>query len=98
MPAASSAAKGTRSRAACTAWAFRWVNALSTRVEVNVRRDGSEYRIAFDHGKTCEKLERTGDAKGTGTKTTFWPDPEIFTETTIFDYDTLANRFREMAF
>ena len=74
------------------------VNALSTRVEVNVCRDGSEYRIAFDHGKTCEKLERVGAAKHTGTKTTFWPDPEIFTETTIFDYDTLANRFREMAF
>ena len=74
------------------------VNALSSRVEVNVRRDGSEYKIAFDHGKTCEKLERVGAAKNTGTKTTFWPDPEIFTETTIFDYDTLASRFREMAF
>ena len=74
------------------------VNALSSRVEVNVRRDGSEYKIAFDHGKTCEKLEKIGSAKSTGTKTTFWPDPEIFTETTIFDYDTLASRFREMAF
>ena len=74
------------------------VNALSTRVEVYVRRDGSEYKIAFDHGKTCEKLTRIGAAKGTGTKTTFWPDPEIFTETTVYDYDTLANRFREMAF
>ena len=39
-----------------------------------------------------------GTAKHTGTKTTFWPDPEIFTETTVYDYDTLANRFREMAF
>lgn len=74
------------------------VNALSKRVEVNVRRDGKEYAIAFDHGKTCEKLHEIGKAKGTGTKTTFWPDEEIFTETTIFDYDTLANRFREMAF
>ena len=74
------------------------VNALSTRVEVYVRRDGGEYKIAFDHGKTVEKLTKIGSARGTGTKTTFWPDPEIFTETTIFDYDTLANRFREMAF
>ena len=74
------------------------VNALSTRVEVNVRRDGKEYAIDFKRGKTNTKLHEIGKAKGTGTKTTFWPDPEIFTETTIFDYDTLADRFREMAF
>ncbi|MDO4289873.1 MAG: DNA topoisomerase (ATP-hydrolyzing) subunit B [Eggerthellaceae bacterium] len=74
------------------------VNALSTRVEVFVKRDGGEYKIAFDHGKTVEKLKKIGSARGTGTKTTFWPDPEIFTETTVYDYDTLANRFREMAF
>ena len=74
------------------------VNALSTRVEVNVKRDGKEYAIAFDHGKTCEKLHEVGTAKHTGTKTTFWPDPAIFTETTVYDYDTLASRFREMAF
>ena len=74
------------------------VNALSKRVDVNVRRDGLEYEINFDHGKTSTKLHEIGKAKGTGTKVTFWPDPEIFTETTIYDYDTLANRFREMAF
>ncbi len=74
------------------------VNALSKRVDVNVKRDGFEYEINFDHGKTSQKLRQIGKAKGTGTKTTFWPDPEIFTETTIYDYDTLANRFREMAF
>ena len=74
------------------------VNALSSRVEVFVKRDGGEYKIAFDHGKTSEKLAKVGSAKGTGTKTTFWPDPTIFTETTVFDYTTLANRFREMAF
>ena len=39
-----------------------------------------------------------GNAQGTGTKTTFWPDPEIFTDTVEYDYDILANRFREMAF
>lgn len=74
------------------------VNALSSRVEVFVKRDDGEYMIAFDHGKTCEKLTKIGVAKGTGTKTTFWPDPTIFTETVVFDYQTLANRFREMAF
>lgn len=74
------------------------VNALSTRVEVNVRRDGKEYEIDFERGKTKTKLHEIGNAKGTGTKTTFWPDPEIFKETTVFDYDTLAQRFREMAF
>ena len=74
------------------------VNALSTRVEVKVRRDGAEYAISFEHGKTVEKLHKIGPAKGTGTKVTFWPDPEVFKETTEYDYTTLANRFREMAF
>ena len=74
------------------------VNALSTKVEVQVRRDGVEYEIDFDHGKTKTKLHEIGKAKTTGTTVTFWPDPEIFTETTVYDYDTLAARFREMAF
>ena len=74
------------------------VNALSTRLEVEVKRDGGVYAIAFERGKTVEKLHRIGDAEGTGTKTTFWPDPEVFTETLVYDYDTLATRFREMAF
>lgn len=74
------------------------VNALSTRCEVNVKRDGKEYAIAFDHGKTVEKLHEIGDAEGTGTTVKFWPDPEIFTETTIYNWDTLAARFREMAY
>ena len=74
------------------------VNALSSRVEVNVKRDGKEYEIDFDHGHTKTKLHEVGAATNTGTKVTFWPDPEIFAETTIYDYDTLAARFREMAF
>lgn len=74
------------------------VNALSTRTEVNARRDGKEYKIAFDHGKTVEPLTCIGDATDTGTKVTFWPDPEIFTETTTYNYSTLAARFREMSF
>lgn len=74
------------------------VNALSTKVVVQVRRDGTEYEISFDHGKTKEKLHKIGPAKHTGTTATFWPDPEIFQETTVYDYNTLAARFREMSF
>ena len=47
---------------------------------------------------TRTKLHEIGTADHTGTKVTFWPDPEIFAETTVYDYDTLAARFREMAF
>ena len=74
------------------------VNALSTRLEVVVCRDGGKHEIAFERGKTVEKLHRIGDADHTGTMVTFWPDPEIFTDTVVYDYDTLAERFREMAF
>ncbi len=74
------------------------VNALSTCVVVQVRRDGKEYEISFDHGKTSEKLHEIGATKTTGTTVTFWPDPEIFKETTVYDFSTLQARFREMAF
>lgn len=74
------------------------VNALSSRLDAYVRRDNAEHKISFERGKTIEKLHRVGSAKNTGTKITFWPDPEIFTETRVFDHDTLANRFREIAF
>lgn len=74
------------------------VNALSTRVVVQTRRDGKEYEIAFNHGKTSEKLHEIGATKTTGTTVTFWPDPEIFKETTVYDFSTLQARFREMAF
>ena len=74
------------------------VNALSEKVVVNVRRDGKEYQIGFHRGKTIEKLREVGRSRTTGTTVTFWPDPEIFTDTCIFDYDVLQARFREMAF
>lgn len=74
------------------------VNALSTKMVVQVCRDGKKYEIEFSRGKTVKKLKKVGEAKGTGTITSFWPDPDIFTETTVFEYQTLANRFREMAF
>jgi len=73
------------------------VNALSERLDVWVRRDGNEYHMAFERGKTAQDLEVTGSAKSTGTRVTFRPDPEIFTEL-AYDYDTIANRLRELAF
>ncbi len=74
------------------------VNALSTKTVVSVCRDGEEYEIDFERGVTKNKLHKIGKAKHNGTKVSFWPDPEIFTETTIFDYNILAARFREMSF
>ena len=73
------------------------VNALSTHMEVEIRRNGKIYKQCYERGKTVTPLEVIGDSKKTGSKTSFWPDPEIF-ETTIFDFDTLEHRLREMAF
>lgn len=73
------------------------VNALSTKLCVEVKREGSIWIQTYDHGKPVGPLEKSGKTKTTGTKITFWPDPEIF-ETIVFDFDTLATRFRETAF
>ena len=74
------------------------VNALSTKMVVEVKRNGNIYRQEYRRGKTVTPLEIVGESKKTGSKTTFWPDPEIFQETTEFDYGTLQHRLREMAF
>ncbi len=74
------------------------VNALSEWLEVEVRwRDGRLYRQRFSRGNKLTELEVVGKAKGTGTTVSFKPDPEIFTELT-YNYDTLSNRLRELAF
>src|SRR5574342_1060158 len=73
------------------------VNALSEKLEVWVDRDGKRHYMAFERGDTKKKLEVIGKAKGTGTTVWFKPDTQIFTETR-FDYATLANRLRELAF
>lgn len=73
------------------------VNALSTRMEIEVKRDGKLYSIAFAKGETVQPLKELGRTRGTGSKTIFWPDPEIFEEIE-FDYSTLQYRLREMAF
>lgn len=74
------------------------VNALSTKMEVEIKRNGNIYSQRYEYGKTVTKLEIVGESKKTGSKTIFWPDPEIFTETTEFDFGTLEHRLREMAF
>ena len=73
------------------------VNALSEWTEVTIQRDGGIYQMKFERGKTVEKLTRVGDSKDTGTKVRFLADSTIF-ETTEYNYETLEDRFREMAF
>ncbi|WP_296227759.1 DNA topoisomerase (ATP-hydrolyzing) subunit B [uncultured Lactobacillus sp.] len=76
------------------------VNALSTKLNVTVMRDGKKYHIAFDHGRVVEELKEVGTVPLTehGTIVHFWPDPNIFTETTVFDDKILKKRIRELAF
>ncbi|MEJ9210136.1 DNA topoisomerase (ATP-hydrolyzing) subunit B [Bacillus smithii] len=74
------------------------VNALSTELEVFVHRDGNIYYQKYRRGVPVEDLKTIGHTDRTGTTTHFKPDPEIFTETTVFDYDVLATRIRELAF
>ena len=73
------------------------VNALSERLEAEIRRDGSVYRLAFSRGETTAPMKVTGKSRKTGTKITFKPDPEVFTERE-FHFDTLSQRLRELSF
>src|SRR5436853_1214632 len=76
-------------------------NALSEWFKVEGSRDGKVYHMAFERGKTTQKLEVIGEIKGkktTGTLITFLPDPTIFTITTEFKFERLATRLRELAF
>ena len=75
------------------------VNALSEWLEVTIYHEGKVYRQRYERGKTIYKLKVIGDCdpEKTGTMVSFLPDKEIFEET-IFDFDTLKQRFREMAF
>ncbi|NJD01746.1 MAG: DNA topoisomerase (ATP-hydrolyzing) subunit B [Ruminiclostridium sp.] len=73
------------------------VNALSEYMEVEVSRDGHVYRQRYERGITATPLQMIGNTDGTGTKTTFKPDPQIFEEL-VFDFDSMIARYREMAF
>lgn len=74
------------------------VNALSTSLEVFVHRDGKIYYLDFSRGKLTTELEVIGETEITGTKIHFMPDKEVFEETTIYSYETLQTRLRELAF
>ena len=75
------------------------VNALSEWLEVTVHKDGGIYYIRFENGgHTVEPLKRIGDCSDSGTIVTFKPDGTVFTETTEFDYGTIRDRVRQMAF
>ena len=73
------------------------VNALSEWTEVTIQKDGSLYQMKFERGKTVKPLEKIGTADKTGTKVRFLADSTIF-ETTEYSYETLEERFREIAF
>ena len=73
------------------------VNALSSRLELEIRRDGKIYRQNYERGVPISELVEDGETKRRGTRILFWPDAEIF-ETTDFSFETLSQRIREMAF
>ena len=74
------------------------VNALSSTLEVYVHRNGKVHYLGFEQGIAQEAIKVIGETDITGTITHFKPDPEIFTEITVFDFDILAQRLRELAF
>ena len=74
------------------------VNALSTDLTVQVFKDGNIYEQSYKRGAVLEDLEIIGKTDKHGTSVYFVPDPEIFQETTVFEFDKLANRVRELAF
>ncbi|RAI15491.1 MAG: DNA topoisomerase (ATP-hydrolyzing) subunit B [Candidatus Melainabacteria bacterium] len=74
------------------------VNALSEKMVVEVSRDGYVWRQEYMRGEPTGPVEKMRETDKTGTKSRFWPDPEIFTETTEIDVDVIANRLREMSF
>jgi DNA gyrase subunit B len=74
------------------------VNALSTRFDVIIHRDGNIYTMGFELGKTVDQLRTIGKTDRNGTIVTFTPDPEIFKQTVEFKYDIIAERMRQLAF
>lgn len=74
------------------------VNALSVETIVQVHREGHIHEIKFERGKTVQDLKIIGDSDHNGTTTRFKADPEIFKETTVYEYDILAHRIRELAY
>ncbi|HLW07947.1 MAG TPA: DNA topoisomerase (ATP-hydrolyzing) subunit B, partial [Marinilabiliaceae bacterium] len=74
------------------------VNALSTLLVAEVQREGKVFIQEYEKGKPKYDVKVIGESDKTGTKVTFHPDPEIFSLTTLYNYDTLATRLRELSF
>jgi len=74
------------------------VNALSTHLKAEVHREGKIFNQEYERGKPMYEVKEVGVSDKNGTIVTFKPDPEIFTQTTTYNYDTLANRLRELSF
>ncbi|MCI5705422.1 MAG: DNA topoisomerase (ATP-hydrolyzing) subunit B [Pseudoflavonifractor sp.] len=74
------------------------VNALSEWLEVRVHRDGKIYEMKFSRGRVTQEMTVIGATEKTGTEVVFQPDPEMFTDTTVYEYDILHTRMREEAF
>ncbi len=74
------------------------VNALSTLLVAEVHREGKIFKQEYERGKPLYDVKVIGESERTGTKVTFHPDPEIFTLTLVYNYDTLAGRLRELAY
>ena len=74
------------------------VNALSTNLEASVHRDGKIHSMKFERGDVVQGITVVGDTDRTGTTIRFKADPEIFQETTVYEYDILRTRIRELAF
>ncbi len=73
------------------------VNALSERLDLEIKRDGGVYTQSYERGNAVTKLERVGKTKNTGTKVTFWPDQDVF-DSVEFNLETLTQRLRELSF
>lgn len=74
------------------------VNALSNHLKAEVHREGKIFMQEYERGKPLYEVREVGESDKSGTIVTFKPDPEIFTQTTVYNYDTLANRLRELSF
>ena len=74
------------------------VNALSAETSAVVHRNGTIYKQSYKYGDRTGDIEEIGNCEDSGTKIYFKPDPDIFTETTVFQYEIVKNRMRELAF